>query len=125
MKRLLRTGAPWGIVALGALACVAVLLTVVDRESQSTPRGFATIRAEKDACSVDHRQSRDVLACARVRPNVYSIQFSRRIGGRPVSATRATCCPGPIGASVESDTTVLVTLPRQRDYPVVLTVVVS
>ena len=124
MSGRLRRGAPW--LAVGAMAIVAVvaILAISTLQTDDSPRGFASARLAEGGCSVDVLRSKNAITCTRVTRGVYRIAFSHSIKGRPVIATRETCCPGVVGASVDSERTVLLALPNQRAYPVILTVVV-
>ncbi|HEX2085213.1 MAG TPA: hypothetical protein VHF89_05985 [Solirubrobacteraceae bacterium] len=124
MRARLRAGAPWIAVAAIALVAIVALLAIAALRTEDSPRGYAQVRASEGACRIEPARSRDVITCARIGPNIYRIVFTRSIGSRPVVATRETCCPGPILASIEADKSVLIALPRQRTYPVVFNVVV-
>ena len=114
----LRRGAPWIAVAVVAILAIAAL------RADDSPIGFASMSLSEGSCQISPERSKDVVACARVRDDVYRVIFVRPIGDRAAVATRETCCPGQVTASVESDRSVLIALPEQRRYPVVVTVAV-
>jgi hypothetical protein len=122
--RRLKTGAPWIVVAVIGLMAIAAVLAVAAIRTDDSPRGFAQVRATDGGCQVDPARSQDIVTCVRVRDDVYRIVFSREIGERAAIATRETCCPGQVLTTIESDRSVLISLPRERNYPVVFNVVV-
>ena len=122
MGRGLHTGAPYVTIVLVVIAGFASLLIVA--AVRDTPRRYAQIRATAAGCVLHADRSRDALSCRRVGPGVYEVTFSRSLEGSAVVATRETCCPGEISASVRSDRSVLVAL-GEGPYPVLAFVVVS
>jgi hypothetical protein len=55
---------------------------------------------------------------------LYVVNFSVSLeDGTPIAA-RGSCCPGEIGASVETDHVVVVSIPRVRREPVRASIVV-
>ena len=124
MRERLRGGAPWIVVLGTGLAAIVALLAVAALRGNDSPRGFASLRATDGSCTVDATRSRDVVGCVRTGPGVYRVTFSRSVEGRAAVATRETCCPGQVLAAVDSARSVLVALPGERNYPVVLSVLV-
>jgi hypothetical protein len=112
--RRLADGLPVAFVAaLAAFVLVAILYTVATREPKE-PRGYAEVTMTPDDCSVDADKRLNARTCERVSPGLYRVNFSKSLEGSAVMASRGSCCPGPIGASAESDTAVLVVVPRVR-----------
>jgi hypothetical protein len=111
------------VAALAACVLVAVLYTVARTESKE-PRGYAELSLSAGRCDVDPGQSSNVSACVLVRPGVYQVTFRKSLAGSSVLASRGSCCPGPIGATRTSDTTVLIGLERRVTQPIRATVFV-
>jgi hypothetical protein len=118
MKRWVREGAPYIlVVALTAAGFLGLLAAAALRGDEGI-RGYAHIRMTAENCEVDQARSRDAVTCHRVGQSRYVVSFARSLEGRAVVATRETCCPGAIYASVQSDRNVLVVL-SPGPFPVV------
>lgn len=94
------------LAAIAACVLIAILYTVASRDSNE-PRGFAELTLSANACEVDPRQSSNAALCSFRSPGVYAVTFSKSLGGSAVLATRGSCCPGRISASIESDKVVV------------------
>lgn len=106
-------GIPWGFVAaLAALVLVAILYTISEREPKEM-RGFAEFTMGPEGCSIDTTRALNVRDCQLLGPGVYRVRFTRSLAGSTAFATRGSCCPGPIAASVENDQDVIVTVNRR------------
>ncbi len=125
VNRLLREGAPlWIVAGVVTLAVVALLASAALRGGEGTARGWAQIRVVPGSCAVTGASARDVTDCFQVGRDTFRVRFARSLAGRVAVATRGTCCPGAINATVESDRIVLVTFPAESRYPVVFSLVV-
>ena len=114
----LREGAPrTTVAALAALVLVAILFTVATREPEE-PRGYAELTMYPQGCAVDPRTRLNAASCAVLGPGTYEVRFTKALSRAPAVATRGSCCPGPIAASVATDRTVLVVVGRRPRRPV-------
>lgn len=95
------------VALLAAVVLVAILYVVASREPDEI-RGWAELRLEANGCVVEQALSRNASGCERTGGGTYRVTFTEGLRGTTVVASRGTCCPGPISASVESDTSVLV-----------------
>jgi hypothetical protein len=108
----LSSGFPRGLVALTAiLVLVGLLYTVAHREPAQV-RGYAEFTMFRGACIVDPAQRRNVSACEALNPRLYRVRFTRSITGSTPLATRGTCCPGQIRASLQGDRAVLIAITK-------------
>lgn len=108
MSRRLPEGLPVPLVAaLAAVVLVAILYTVASRDADE-PRGWAELTITPDFCRVEPLQQHNASRCEPAGGGVYRVTFSRPLTGSTVVASRGSCCPGTIAASIESDSTVLV-----------------
>ena len=122
--RRLAEGIPASFVAaLAALVLVAILYTVAAREPKEF-RGYAEFTMSPRGCTVDARQQFNATICQRVARGVYRVTFRKSLKGSTVLASRGSCCPGPISASIESDRNVLIVIGRRARGPVRATVLV-
>lgn len=110
----LRGGLAPALVAALAVAVLVAILLVIDDADRERPRGHAEFTMFPRGCTVDPLRRRNVLRCVFLRPGLYRVVFAKALGdGSPV-ISRGTCCPGRVTASVESNSTVLVQIPRSR-----------
>ena len=110
----LREGAAPKLVALLAAVVLVAILVDIARTEREEPRGYAEFTMFREGCVVDAARRRNVVRCRFIRPGLYRVVFYRSLqGGSPI-VSRGTCCPGVIGASIESDSSVLIVLPRLR-----------
>ncbi len=116
-------GAAALVAALAAVVLLAILYTVATREPKE-PRGYAEFTMFPGGCAVAIGQRLNVSHCAKVADGVYAVAFTKSIAGSTPIATRGSCCPGPIGASVGRDQTVVVALARPIRRPVRASVLV-
>lgn len=115
VRRHLSEGLPIVFVALlAALVLVAILYTIAHREPREL-RGWAEFTMSAEGCSVDPRQRLNASVCQRVTNGVYRVLFTKSLTGSTVLASRGSCCPGRIAASIESDKSVLVVIERQPE----------
>jgi hypothetical protein len=114
LPKRLSDGLPVGFVAaLAALAIVAILFAVA-RTDQEQPRGYSEFTMFAEGCAIEPSRRRNVVGCELIGRGLYRIYFTESLqGGTPV-VSRGSCCPGRIGASPESDSTVIVSVPPVR-----------
>ena len=117
-RRVLRglaRGAPVPFVAgLAAVVLGGILYTVADRGAKE-PRGYAEFTLFRNGCRLESERGLNAVACRRIGRGAYLVNFRRSLAGSTVIASRGSCCPGRIGASLANDTTVLVAVePRVR-----------
>jgi hypothetical protein len=114
LARSLAEGIPGSFVAaLAALVLVATLYTVATREPKE-PRGYSEFTMFAQGCAIDRRRSFNVAFCRKAGNGVYAVTFTKSLSRSTAVASRATCCPGRIGASIVDDRTVLVSIVRVR-----------
>lgn len=107
------SGFPRGLVALTAiLVLVGLLYTVANREPKTT-KGYAEFTMFRGGCIVDPHQRRNALGCDEVGPLTYRVRFANSLRGSTPLATRGTCCPGQIRASLDSDRAVLIAITKR------------
>lgn len=111
------------VAALAALVLVGLLYEAA-RTEQEQSRGYAEFTMFPAGCSVDPLRKRNVLRCGFIREGLYRVVFSRSLGDGSPLVSRGSCCPGRITASIESDSSVLIAVPRLRSGPVRATVFV-
>ena len=115
---------PTGFVAaLATLVLIAILFTVATREPKEA-RGYAEVTLYRDVCLVDVTRQLNANGCLKVSPGVYRISFSQSLDGSTAVASRGSCCPGPIAASVDAPRTVLIVVPRRVRSPLRATILV-
>lgn len=105
------------VAALAALVLVAILYTVASHEPNKA-RAYAEFTLTRGGCTVDAHLQQNVLVCQRVSPGTYRLVATKSLAGATVVAGRGSCCPGTIGASIESDRTVLVVVPPRIRQPI-------
>jgi hypothetical protein len=105
------------VAALAAFVLGAILVTVASREP-TEPRGWAEFTMGPEACTVDPRQQLHATYCFRITDGVYRVGFTKSLTGGTVLASRGSCCPGRIGASIESDSSVIVVVERRVTRPI-------
>jgi hypothetical protein len=105
------------VAALAALVLIALLYTVSTREPKE-PRGYAELTMSQDGCTVDSGAQLHARQCEVVSAGVYRVSFSKSLAGSTVLASRGSCCPGPIAASIEAPDAVLVVIPARVRGPV-------
>ena len=103
------------VAALAAAVLVAILYTVATRDPKET-RAYAEVTLYRNACVVDMTRQLNARGCIVVSRGVYRILFATSLEGSTPIASRGSCCPGTIAASLESDRVVLVVVvaPRPR-----------
>jgi hypothetical protein len=106
-------GIPAGFVAaLAALVLVAILFTVASDES-GKPRGYVELTLFPDGCLIDQTKTLNAFRCQVTGPRTYRVLFTESLKGSTPIASRGSCCPGSIGASIESDRIVTIALLRR------------
>ena len=105
------------LVAVAVLALFGLLYTVASRDPHK-PRGYAEFTMFRRGCLVDQARQQNAATCLFVAPGVYRVGFSADLEGSTVVASRGTCCPGRIAASIETDRTVLVLVQRRVRRPI-------
>jgi hypothetical protein len=102
------------VAALAAAVLVAILYTVAAREPKET-RAYAEVTLYRNACVVDTTRELNANNCLVVSRGVYQVSFTTSLDGSTPIASRGSCCPGSIAASLETDRTVLVVVsPRPK-----------
>jgi hypothetical protein len=91
---------------------IAILFTVATREPEKV-RGYTELTLFRNACLIDSSRELNAVACTSIGPRTYRVAFSRSIEGSTPIATRGSCCPGSIGASADTERTVLLALDRR------------
>jgi hypothetical protein len=115
-SRRLADGIPTGFVAaLAVLVLVAILFTVATRGEEG-PRGYTELTLFPEVCQIDAARAISVEACQVVGPRAYRVSFTRSLRGSTPIVSRGSCCAGSVGASADSDRTVLIAL-GQRVKP--------
>jgi hypothetical protein len=123
-SRRLADGIPTGFVAaLAVLVLVGILYTVATREPKEL-RGYAEFTMFPEACTIDAGRQLNAQTCVRVARGVYRIAFTKPLDHSTPVASRGSCCPGRIAASVETDLAVLVVVPPRVRAPIRATVLV-
>jgi hypothetical protein len=108
----MRKGLPWLAVAIAiAVTGVAILIQANDRSGQSI--AYAEFSAFRDGCAVDPQRHDGISRCFLFGPGVYVLVADRPLGRTTPIASRGSCCPGTIAASVFKDR-VIVVLPKLR-----------
>lgn len=116
--RRLAFGVPAGFVAaLAAIVLVAILYTVATREPKE-PKGYGEFTMFPEGCTVDTVRQLNLRGCHRVSPGVYRVVFAKSLEGSTAFASRGTCCPGRIRASIVTDRAVLVVVERRVRRPI-------
>jgi hypothetical protein len=111
-------GAPTAFVAaVAAFVLIAILYTIAAREPSET-RAFAEFTLSRQGCAIEARTERHASRCERVSRGVYRVTFTQSIAASTVLASRGSCCPGPIGASLDSPASVLVVVPGPLRAPI-------
>jgi hypothetical protein len=124
VARALTGGVPGAFVAaLAAFVLVAILFTIASREPKEL-RGYAEFTMTEAGCTVEPRQQLNAAECTRISPGTYRVRFTKSLTGSTVLASRGSCCPGQIAASIQSDTEVLVVVQRRLRAPVRATLLV-
>ena len=123
-RRRLASGAPALIVAALAAAVVAAILYTVASRSESEPRGYGEVTLFRVSCAIESTRRRDVVACKRAGPGAYRVEFARTLDGSVAIATRGSCCPGRIAASIVGERTVLIAVERRVTTPIRASVLV-
>jgi hypothetical protein len=118
--RALSDGVPRGLVAVTAIVVLVLVLYTVATREPAAARGYAEFTMFRDGCLVAPNQRQNVLSCQQVDPLTYRLTFTKSLAGSTAVATRGTCCPGQVRASIETDRTVLVSVGRRptRAHPV-------
>lgn len=99
-------------MVLTALAVVllAALLIVVTAKSGGRVRAYAEFTTFKSGCRVDAPHSLNAIDCIATPRGAFVVRFSARLDESVVVASRGSCCPGPIAASISDAHSVTVTL---------------
>jgi hypothetical protein len=105
------------IAALAAAVLVAILYTVATHEPKET-RAYAEVTLYRNACTVDASRQLNASTCLVVSRGVYRLAFTTTLEGSTPVASRGSCCPGPIAASMDSDHTVLLVVPPRVRGPI-------
>jgi hypothetical protein len=124
LRARLAEGLPGAFVSfLAALVLVAILYTVATKD-QREPRGYAEFTISAEGCTIDPNQHLNADECVRQAPGSYLITFSTSLSGSTVVASRGSCCIGPISASIQDSTSVIVAVPRRLRAPIRASVIV-
>jgi hypothetical protein len=119
----LASGIPVGFVAVIAVLVLAgILYAVATRESEAV-RGYAELTIFPDNCIVDLSRSISTVGCRQLGPRSYRVRFSKTIDDSTPIASRGSCCPGSIGASAETEQTVVLAVPRTVKAPIRVSVI--
>jgi hypothetical protein len=103
---------------------VAILYTVATREPRET-RAYAEVTLYRNACAVDPGRQKNAAACFVISPRrVYRLLFTTSLEGSTPVASRGSCCPGTVAASVEAYQTVLMVVRPTVRSPVRVSVLV-
>lgn len=130
--RLRRLGRPLAgglpvrfVAALAALVLIAILFLAASREPVK-PRGYSELTLLRRGCLIDKTKDSNAVACQQTGPRTYRLVFSRSLKGSTPIASRGSCCPGAIGASIDDDrdTVVIVALGRRVKSPIRASVLV-
>ena len=122
--RVLAKGVPGRFVAaLAALVLIAILFTVASRDPEKV-RGYAEITLFPRACLIDITKQVNAVGCAALGPSTYRVVFSRPLKGSTPIASRGSCCPGSIGASADSDSSVVLALGKKVKKPTRVSVLI-
>lgn len=105
------------VAALAAAVLVAILYTVATREPKET-RAYAEVTLYRNACVVDMTRQMNAGNCLALSRGVYRLSFTRSLEGSTVIASRGSCCPGTIAASVDTDRAVLIVIAPRIKRPV-------
>ncbi|HEX8645999.1 MAG TPA: hypothetical protein VF715_03800 [Thermoleophilaceae bacterium] len=117
-RRHLSEGLPIAFVAfLAALVLVAILYTVAEREPKEL-RGWAEFTMSPNGCTIDPLQRSNASFCHPLGAGIYRLVFTKPLAGRTVVASRGSCCPGRIAASIAADGSVIVVVERRLRGPV-------
>jgi hypothetical protein len=111
----LREGAAPKLVALLAAVVLVAILADISRTEREEPRGYAEFTMFREGCAVDATRRRNVLRCAFIRRGLYRVVFTRSLTDAAPVVSRGSCCPGTVGASTESDSSVIVSIPSARE----------
>jgi hypothetical protein len=118
LSRRLSEGLPVRLVAgLAFLVLIAILFTVATREPEKA-RGYAELTLFPGACIIDTAHESNTVGCAPLGPRAYRVAFARSIVGSTPIASRGSCCPGGIGATIEGDRTVVIAFARKVKKPI-------
>jgi hypothetical protein len=113
LSRRLADGIPRGFVAaLAVLVLVAILFTVATR-GDVKPRGFAELTLFPERCLVDTARQVNANGCQIIDPRAYRVSFTKSLEGSTPIASRGSCCAGSIGASADTDHSVILTIGRR------------
>jgi hypothetical protein len=110
--RWLSEGLPRGLVATAAIVVLGLILYTVATQETAAARGFAEFTLFRSGCVVAPDQRQNVVGCEWIGPRTYRVNFTRSLTGSTVLASRGSCCPGQIRASIASDRTVLIAIPK-------------
>ena len=117
-------GFPTGFVAaLAALVLLAILFSVATRDPKET-RGYAEVTLYPDSCAVDASRQLNARECIVLAAGTYKVLFTESLEGSTPVASRGSCCPGRISASIDTDRSVLLAVPRRFEDPIRASVVV-
>jgi hypothetical protein len=106
-----------------AAVLAAILYKVAVSEPKET-RAYAEVTLYRNGCSVDTTRQLHALGCFVVSRSVYRLSFTASLEGSTAVASRGSCCPGTISASVESPQTVLIVVTPRVKQPVRASIVV-
>jgi hypothetical protein len=118
VSRRLAEGIPSSFVALLAAAVlVAILYTVASRDP-SEPRGYAELTMTRNGCAVDVKLTVNATVCTQEGPRTFRVTFTKSLTGSTVVASRGSCCAGGIGATIDTDRSVVVAVTRPVRRPI-------
>jgi hypothetical protein len=112
------------VAAFAAFVLAAILYTIATRDSSGAARGFAEVTLTPTGCSLDVRHEVNAVGCERLSGSSYRVTFTTSLAGSTVVAGRGSCCAGQIGASIDTDKSVLIALPRKASAPIRASVVI-
>jgi hypothetical protein len=120
----LATGIPVGFVAaLASLVLIALLFTVAAREP-SKPRAYAELTLVRNGCLIDKTRENNSIGCQPLGPRSFRVTFSRSLKGSTPIASRGSCCPGKIGATVVGEQSVTIAVDKRVKTPIRVSVLV-
>jgi hypothetical protein len=112
--RTLRSGLPFALVALLAIASVIALLIAANDRTTSKPLAYAEFSATPNGCVIEGTRAFNAQGCTVVGPGTYSLTFVPSLRHTTPVVSVANCCIRRVGASVSGDKTVTVAFPRFR-----------
>jgi hypothetical protein len=122
--RRLGSGLPLAAVSALAAVVLALILYSVASNDRPTLRAYAEFTMFRNGCAVEPRASLNASRCLRLGQGTYVVVFERSLRNGTVVASRGSCCPGSIAASVTTERTVAVLVERRVRRPIRATVLI-